>query len=90
MKTSIVCVGALEHRPAYAETDRHHVYPKYLCGLLGVPIIGLTVPLCSGCHDLVHHTLHHLINTGARGGHRLPAGAAELVERAWRWWQVQV
>ena len=85
--TTRVCVGAAEHRPVYAEVDRHHVFPLYLCSLLGVPARRETVDLCSGCHDLVHHVLRHRINSGTAGGHRLPAGARDVVERAWRWWQ---
>lgn len=86
-RTPVVCRGALDHRPRYAETDAHHVYPKYLSALLGVPVNRWTVPLCSGCHDLAHHVLHHFINTGAPGGHLPPAGIALLVDDAWEWWQ---
>lgn len=86
-RTTVVCQGALDHRPLYAETDRHHVRPKYLSALLGLAIEPRVVPLCSGCHDLAHHVLHHLINTGTRGGHRLPKGLAILVDDAWNWWQ---
>lgn len=88
--TTIECVGALDHRPNYAEVDRHHVYPKYLCGLLGVPTLAVTVPLCAQCHDLVHHALHHLINTGTIDGHRLAAGSRWIVYEAWRWWQAEL
>jgi len=90
MRTTRTCVGATYHSPRYAETDRHHVYPKYLSALLGVPTRSETMRLCSGCHDLVHHALHHLINTGTRGGHRLPAGARAQVLAAWGWWQALV
>lgn len=85
--TTVVCQGALDHRPNYAETDRHHVRPKYLSSLLGVPIDPRTVPLCSGCHDLAHHALHHLINEGVIGGHVLPYGLRVVVYDAWAWWQ---
>jgi hypothetical protein len=77
----------LFHAPAYAETDRHHVRPTYLCALLGLPKETLTVPLCSGCHDLAHHLLHHLINTGTWGGHRPAAGLRLVVANGWDWWQ---
>ena len=85
--TARICVGAFDHSPRYAEVDRHHVIPKYLAALLGVPIHPATVDLCAGCHDIVHHSLRHLINTGAIGGHRLTAGSRALVDTAWVWWQ---
>lgn len=90
MRTSVVCQGATDHRPVYAETDRHHVRPKYLAALLGLPIETRTVPLCSGCHDLVHHVLHHLINEGTMGGHRLSPRMHALVMDPWEWWQAKV
>lgn len=90
MRTPVVCRGARDHRPLYAETDKHHVHPKYLAALLGVPADAIVVPLCSGCHDLVHHVLRHLINTGTYGDHHIPAGAAAIVNEAWTWWQANV
>lgn len=79
------CVGAAYHAPIPLWTERHHVYPKYLCSLLGVPEIPLVRPLCSNCHTRIHHILHHLINTG-EPGHRLSGGEALLVGLAWSWW----
>lgn len=87
MNTTRVCVGALDHSPRYAEVDRHHVRPKYLCALLGVPYRTETVDLCAGCHDVTHHVLHHLINTGTVQSHHLPSGIRSVVETAWVWWQ---
>ncbi len=87
MNTARVCVGALDHSPRYAEVDRHHVRPKYLAALLGVPVRPETVDLCAGCHDTAHHVLHHLINTGTVAGHHLSAGLRAVIEMAWRWWQ---
>ncbi len=68
-------------------TDRHHTYPTYLCGLLGIPARREVVPLCGACHDAVHHLLHHLINEGATPGHRRGAAYWSLVDAAWDWWQ---
>jgi hypothetical protein len=84
------CEGALFHSPIPAERDAHHVRPTYLCALLGVPKEMRTVLLCSGCHDLAHHTLRHLINNGSWGGHRLPAQLHAIVDDAWVWWQATV
>lgn len=84
-----LCAGAGYHAPAPLWTERHHVFPKYLCGLLGVTIIDALVPLCSNCHGRVHHALTHLINTGTNP-HRLSAAEANLVEHAWLWWQVSL
>ena len=87
MKTTVICQGAISHRPDYAETDNHHVHPKYLAALLGLPVDNhLIVPLCSGCHDLTHHILHHFINEGNAGGHHMPKGIKLLVGDAWGWW----
>ena len=88
-RTAAICSGAREHTPQYAEIDNHHLYPRYLCGLLGVPERRETVQLCSGCHDLLHHVLHHCINAGTLGGHRLSAGLKRHVEAAWQWWRVE-
>lgn len=74
------------HAPIPIWTQRHHVFPKYLCALLGVPVRALVVPLCATCHGRVHHALVHLINSGANP-HRLSAGEAGLVVQAWAWWQ---
>lgn len=86
MNTARVCVGALVHSPMYAEVDRHHVYPTFLCSLLGMPKRTETVDLCAGCHDIVHHILRHRINTGELGGHRTSAGVRATVDAAWDWW----
>jgi hypothetical protein len=84
------CQGAREHSPRYAEVDKHHVRPTYLCALLGVPKELRTVLLCSGCHDLAHHVIRHLINTGSWGKHQLPEGLRVIVADAWTWWQATV
>lgn len=80
------CRGATYHAPLVLWTDRHHVIPKYLCALLGVPVVDEVVPLCASCHERVHHALTHLINTGLNP-HRLSANEATYVARAWDWWQ---
>lgn len=84
------CVGAREHRPDYAETDAHHVFPKYLAHLLGVPEIPTTVTLCSGCHDLVHHLIHHLISDGNVDRHHSSPRVMALARRAYGWWAAKV
>jgi len=86
-RTSKVCVGARYHSPIYYEIDNHHLFPKFLCALLGVPERRETVPLCATDHDNVHHALTALINTGTVGGHRLAPGSRLLVEAAWVWWR---
>lgn len=86
MYTARLCAGALDHRPRYAEVDRHHIYPKYLASLLGVPEVNVTTDLCSGCHDLIHHLIHHLINEGDLGGHHAPYRVAGLARTAYSWW----
>ncbi len=85
-KTSY-CRAVAFHTPEPAETDRHHLYPLYMSRLLGVPERKETVNICSGCHDLVHHVLHHLINGGTVGGHRLSVPLRQMVDAAWGWWQ---
>lgn len=85
-----ICVGAKYHSPRYAETDTHHIYPKYLCSLLGLPERPETVRLCAQCHDNVHHVLRHFINTGTPGNHNLSDGAKRQVLAAWDWWQEQL
>lgn len=82
--------GIVDHTPQYAEVDRHHVYPLYLSDLLGVPDRIERVDLCSGCHDLAHHVLHHLISGGEWGGHRLSSGLKAVVSEAWAWYQAEV
>ncbi len=86
-RTVKVCVGARYHSPTYYETDNHHVFPRFLCALLGIPSRPETVVLCAQCHDNVHATLRNLINTGSWGGHRLPAGTRAQVMAAWSWWK---
>lgn len=88
--TTTVCVGALYHSPVYVEVDRHHIFPLYLCDLLGVPDRVEVAPLCSGCHDTAHHLIRHLVNEGSLGGHRPASGARTLVDRFWSWWQATV
>jgi len=81
------CAGGLDHTPEPAEVDRHHEHPVYLCAAVGIPSDKQTIVLCSGHHDLAHHTLHHLINEGHMGGHRLSAGLKASIDRTWIWWQ---
>ncbi len=88
--TAYPCVGAIDHSPRYFETDRHHTFPRYLCALLGIASRPETVRLCAQCHDSAHHVIHHLINSGTWGGHRLPAGTRAQVMAAWSWWQAAV
>lgn len=78
--------GIRNHTPEPAERDRHHLFPKYLAALLGVSERTETVLLCSGCHDLLHHVLHHRINSGIVDGHRLTPALRGMVDDAWRWW----
>ncbi|MDP9143875.1 MAG: hypothetical protein M3N43_04120 [Actinomycetota bacterium] len=80
------CTGAAYHAPLPLWTERHHVYPKYLCALVGVAVIPLVRPLCDNCHSRVHHAIAHLINTGVPG-HRLSDSEMLLVNLAWSWWQ---
>ena len=85
------CAASDHHRPLPVETDRHHIYPKYLCGLLGVPIIHTTVPLCGACHQAVHHVLEHLISDGEAPGHRWTTTAVgPWIAMAWHWWQSEL
>ncbi len=81
-----LCSGASYHAPHPQWTERHHVYPKYLSGLLGVAVVPLLRPLCGNCHTRVHHALTHLINEGAQV-HRLSADEQQLVDLAWAWWR---
>ncbi len=88
-RTTRVCAsGMADHTPMYAEVDAHHIFPLYLSRLIGVPERAERADLCSGCHDLIHHAIHHLINEGTMGRHRLAPGLQVLADRAWRWWQV--
>ena len=101
-RTDAVCVAARSHRPRYAETDGHHVLPTFLGHLLypgfatdarlfrAHPELRETVELCSGCHDLIHHLIEHLVDEGTLGGHHPPAGIRELLERFRAWWQPTV
>lgn len=82
-----ICKGSRYHIPRYAEVDGHHVHPQYLCDLLGIPREKRKANLCSGCHDLAHHVIRHLVNNGNMGGHRLPAGLRAVVMDFWEWWQ---
>ncbi len=81
------CYGVRSHTPEPAEVDQHHIRPKYMAHLLGVPERTEIVALCSGCHDLVHHVLRHRVNEGTVGGHRLSAMLRDAVDTAWSWWQ---
>lgn len=80
-----LCAGATYHAPLVLWTQRHHVFPKYLCAMLGLPVIPDLVPLCCNCHERVHHALTHLINTGTNP-HRLSSSELGYVNRAWDWW----
>ena len=84
------CVGCATHRPAPITTDRHHVYPKYLCELLGMDDIPEVVPLCKTEHDNVHHVIEHFINEGTSGGHVLSWGANVLVALCVGWYQLHI
>ncbi len=84
-----LCEGATYHSPVPLWTERHHIYPKYLSGLLGVPVIEKLVPLCGTEHENVHHALRHLINTG-ENPHRFAAQTQGYVEAAWVWWQAEL
>lgn len=84
-----LCQGS-GHSCAPLTTQRHHLFPKYLCGLLGVPYRREVVPLCGTCHDSVHHLLHHLINEGSASGHRRGAAYWSHVDAAWKWWQASL
>lgn len=81
------CIGAASHSPRPIETERHHIFPKYLCALLEVPERPEIVPLCGTCHSNVHHVLTTLINTGTLEGHRLSESSREIVNLAWGWWR---
>lgn len=83
------CQGAAYHSPQPGWTERHHVYPMYLTGLLGMATIPSLWPLCGNCHGRVHHALRHLINEGLQV-HRLSEREQALVTRAWNWWQSAV
>lgn len=83
-----LCTGS-SHAARPLVTDRHHVYPKYLCGLLGLPQRLERTPLCGACHDAVHHLLDHLVSDGETPGHRRGAGYWRWVDEAWSWWQSQ-
>lgn len=83
------CTGS-SHSCRPLTTQRHHLYPKFLCGLLGIPVIPVVTPLCGSCHDSVHALLVHLINEGATPGHVRGAGYWQWVDMAWAWWQAEV
>ena len=84
-----LCAGST-HSCAPLTTQRHHVIPKYLSALLGLPITRTVVPLCGTCHDAVHHLIEHLINEGETPGHRRGAGYWRLVDIAWAWWKTEM
>jgi hypothetical protein len=84
-----LCTGA-KHTTRPLTTQRHHIHPKYLSALLGVPVRTELTPLCGMCHDAVHHLLDHLISEGATPGHRRGAGYWRWVDEAWAWWQAGV
>jgi len=81
------CVGAADHSPRAIATERHHIFPKYLCALAGLAIRHELAPLCGTCHENVHHAIHHLLATGTVGGHLLAPGSRQLVYAWWAWWQ---
>lgn len=89
-RTTRVCVGALYHSPIYYEVDSHHIFPRYMAGLLGIPERPETAILCATDHDNLHAILKHLINEGTMGGHRPAPGLRVLVDRAWSWWQEEL
>lgn len=90
-RTAHACAsGMADHTPQFAEVDRHHIHPLYLSGLLDVPDRPERAYLCSGCHDLVHHVIHHLVNEGSWGGHRLAPGLRALAQSAWAWWTTEM
>lgn len=81
-----VCTGAGSHAPLPLWTERHHIFPTYLCDLLGVEERDEVLPLCGNCHERVHHAIRHLVNTG-ENPHRLSVRETSLVQAAWSWWQ---
>lgn len=88
-RTDRVCQGASYHSPIYYETDNHHIFPRFLCGLLGIPARKETAILCATCHDNLHAVIRHLVNEGTVGGHRLSRGMAAQVNAFWSWWQAE-
>lgn len=80
------CAGAYYHSPQPLWTERHHVHPKYLSALLGLPVDPILIPLCETEHGNVHHALTHLINTGTNP-HRFAEATQDCVDDAWSWWQ---
>ncbi len=80
------CIGAESHTPADLWSERHHVFPKFLCDLAGIPRRPELAPLCGTCHANVHHGIEHLLENGTIG-HTLPYGSRLLVYRWWAWWQ---
>ncbi len=81
------CIGAESHSPADLWTERHHIFPAFLCDMAGIPRRHEIVPLCGSCHNNVHHAIAHLLASGTVGGHVLPFGSRILVYRWWAWWQ---
>ncbi len=84
-----LCAGSTYHSPLPILTERHHLMPKYLAALLGLPIDPTVVPLCGTEHENVHHALHHLINTG-ENPHRFADRTQSYVDVAWEWWQAAI
>lgn len=84
-----LCTGS-SHSCLPLTTDRHHIRPKYLAALLGIPIRTETTPLCGACHESTHHLIVHLINEGETPGHHRGAGYWRWVDEAWAWWQAEV
>ncbi len=80
-----VCQGAMYHSPLPLWTARHHIFPIFLCALLGVAKRNETVSLCDSEHVNVHHALTHLINEGTNP-HRFAFRTQGYVDRAWDWW----
>ncbi len=86
-RTKTICQGSRYHSPVYYEVDTHHLYPKYLCHLLGIPERPETIALCALDHDNLHHVIRHYINEGSPGGHRLSVALKGHVDAAWQWWE---
>jgi len=89
--STLPCVGAGYHSPTARYTELHHVFPKYLCALLGLPVIRELAALCGTCHNNVHQALDDLVSNGPRlNRDRLATATWALVQRAYGWWAAQV
>ena len=81
------CEGALTHSPLPLWTERHHIFPMYLCRAAGLLERPEVVPLCGTEHENVHHAIHHLLADGTQGGHRFAVRTQSYVDQFWAWWQ---